>query len=180
MSDLNTALRQLGSDLRSSRVPFALVGGLADVAISVADDDAAEAVVRAMVDRGYRPGAVLEQEITGRLATVRFTHADRPKIIVDLLFASCGIEPEIVDQAEDLEVLVGFVVPVARTGHLIAMKLLARDDRRRANDADDLQGLAAVADDEEWQIAADAVRLITERGYSRDRDLPAALAELRR
>ena len=192
MSDLNTALRQLGSDLRSGRVPFALVGGLAvairaeprltrdaDVAISTADDKAAEAVVRAMIDRGYLPGAVLEQENTGRLATVRFTHSDRPKIIVDLLFASCGIEPEIVARAEELEVLKGFVIPVARTGHLIAMKLLARDDRRRANDADDLRGLAAVADDEEWQIATDAVRLITERGFARDRDLPAALAELR-
>ena len=36
-------------------------------------------------------------------------------------------------------------MPVASTGHLIAMKLLARDDRRRPADYDDLRSLAEVA-----------------------------------
>jgi hypothetical protein len=95
---------------------FAVVGGLAvsvraeprltrdaDLAVSVADDAEAEAAVRWMVDSGYRPGAVLEQEITGRLVAVRLEHRDRPDVVVDLLFASCGIEPEIVRLAEDLD-----------------------------------------------------------------------------
>lgn len=97
---------------------------------------------------------------------------------MDLLFASCGIEPEIVGSAQELEVLPDLVVPVARTGHLIVMKLLARDDRHRPADADDLRSLAAVADEADWTMARSAVRLITARGYNRDRNLDAVLAEL--
>ena len=67
-------------------------------------------------------------------------------IVVDLLFASSGIEPEIVAAAQPLEVVAELRVSVARTGHLIAMKLLARDDRHRPADADDLRALATVAD----------------------------------
>ena len=71
------------------------------------------------------------------------------------------------------------VVPVARLGHLIAMKLLARDDRRRPADADDLRGLAAAAEESDWATATSAIRLIVERGFHRNRDLARALAELR-
>ncbi len=192
LTGLETALRRLVGDMQDSSVRFALVGGLAisvraeprltrdaDVAVSVGDDREAEAVVHRLVEGGYLPGAVLEQEGTGRLATVRLTHHDRPGIMVGLLFASCGIEPEIVSLADDLEVLPGLVVPVARTGHLIAMKLLARDDRRRPTDADDLLALADIADADDWSLASSAVLLITERGYGRGRDLAAALAGLR-
>lgn len=51
-------------------------------------------------------------------------------MVVDVLFASSGIEPELVRAAEPIEVLPSLTVPVARTGHLIAVKLLARDDER--------------------------------------------------
>jgi predicted nucleotidyltransferase len=191
LTSLEAALRILVGDLRRSGVRFALVGGLAvstrvaprltrdaDVAVSVADDSEAEAVVHRMVEDGYRPDAVLEQYVAGRLATVRLVHRDRPDVVVDLLFASCGIEPEIVSQAEEVEILPDLVVPVATIGHLIAMKLLARDDRRRPADADDLRALASTANNADWAAARAAVRVITERGFHRDRDLDAALAEL--
>jgi hypothetical protein len=71
-TSLESALRQLISDLRRDGVSFALVGGLAvsvrteprltrdaDVAVSVADDTEAEAVVYRLVERGYRAGAPL-------------------------------------------------------------------------------------------------------------------------
>ena len=191
-TDLEAALRRLVEDLRGAAVSFALVGGLAisiraeprltrdiDVAVSVGGDAQAEAIVHQLIQRGYHPETVLEQELTGRLATVRLVHRDRPDIVVDLLFASCGIEPEIVGRSQNLEALPGLVLPVARAGHLIAMKLLARDDRRRPADADDLRALAAVADQSDWSLAREAVHLITERGYHRGRDLAADLAELR-
>jgi hypothetical protein len=192
LTGLEEAFRRLALDLRRIGLRFALVGGLAvsaraeprltrdaDVAVSVADDKHAETVVRKMLQLGYVPDVVLEQYVAGRLATVRFLHHDRMEYVVDLLFASSGIEPEIVDLADEIEVLPGLVVPVARVGHLIAMKLLARDDRYRPADADDLRSLAAVARDEDWVMASDAVRMITSRGFHRDRDLYAALAELR-
>ena len=67
---------------------------------------------------------------------------DETGLVTDLLFASSGVEPEIVEAADDVEVLPGLVLPVATIGHLILMKLLARDDRCRPNDADDLRALA--------------------------------------
>jgi hypothetical protein len=51
-------------------------------------------------------------------------------VFIDLLFGSSGIEDQVVALAGPLEVLPGFVVPVAAVGHLIALKLLARDDAR--------------------------------------------------
>jgi nucleotidyltransferase AbiEii toxin of type IV toxin-antitoxin system len=181
----------LATDLTQAAVPFALVGGLAvstraeprltrdaDVAVSVPDDGGAETVIHQLVAKGYHPAALLEQEAGGRLATVRLVHRDRPDVVVDLLFASSGIEPEIVDLAEDLEVLPDLVIPVATVGHLLAMKLLARDDRRRPADADDLRGLAAVATSEDWSLARSAIQLITKRGFDRGVDLEGGLESL--
>ncbi len=99
-------------------------------------------------------------------------------VVTDLLFASSGIEPEIVEQAVATTVIVGLVLPVACVGHLIAMKLLARDDRRRPADADDLVALSEVATDQDWSIAHTAVGLIVDRGFDRGRDLVAAFREL--
>lgn len=191
LTGLEPALRRLVSDLRGCDARFALVGALAvsvraeprltrdtDVAVSVQDDEEAERLVRLLAQEHYRPEALVEHEVTGRLATVRLSHPLRPGVVADLLFASCGIEPEIVDHAEDLEVLPGLVVPVARIGHLMAMKLLARDDRQRPADADDLRVLTAIANEEEWALALDSATLITERGYHRGRDLQAALTAL--
>jgi hypothetical protein len=100
-------------------------------------------------------------------------------VVVDLLFASCGIECEIVAAAETLAIVPDLVLPVASVGHLVAMKLLARDDRRRPLDADDLTALRDVASADDWRVAHQAVELIVERGFARGRDLAAALKSLR-
>ncbi|MBK9034106.1 MAG: hypothetical protein IPL61_23040 [Myxococcales bacterium] len=96
--------------------------------------------------------------------------------MVDLLFAASGIEAEIVAAAEPVEVSEGVVAPVARVGHLIAMKLISLDDAHRPRDRDDLTKLAAVASPDEWDRAAAAVDLIEARSFARGRDLRAALA----
>lgn len=189
MSELESAIRRLVGDLIAEKVDFALVGGLAvsvraeprltrdvDLAVSVSDDSAAEEIVRDLAARGYRPDLVQEHE-RGRLATVRLVNPESP-IVSDLLFASSGIEPEVVTAAEVLEVLPGFEIAVATIGHLIALKLLARDDRVRPADADDLRALAALAEEADWDVARSAVDLIHQRGYSRGRNLEAALSEL--
>jgi predicted nucleotidyltransferase len=165
----------------------ALVGGFAvsirteprftrdvDLAVAVPDDVAAEAVVRSLVGSGYRLVATVEHGASGRLATVRLEvggHDDA----VDLLFASSGIEGEIVAAAEVLAVLPGLDLAVARTGHLIALKILARDDQTRPQDAADLRALVATADAGEIDRARSAVALIEARGYGRGRDLDGAL-----
>jgi predicted nucleotidyltransferase len=96
--------------------------------------------------------------------------------VVDLLFASSGIEPEIVAAAESIETVRGFTVPVARLGHLIALKVLARDDRSRPQDRVDLAALVSRADDAALAEARESLSLVARRGYHRGRDLAAALA----
>lgn len=193
MNALAAALTAAVDDLAAEGIRWALVGGLAvavraeprltrdaDVAVSVGSDDEAEQVVAALVGRGHHVTAVVEQEATGRLATARLARGGGDGgPVLDLLFASCGIEPEIVAAAERIEVLPGLTVPVASTGHLIVMKLLARDDRRRPADADDLAGLAAVAGDDDWRTAGEGAALVEARGFARGRDLVAALHVLR-
>jgi hypothetical protein len=55
--------------------------------------------------------------------------------------------------------------------HLIALKVLARDDRTRPQDAADLRHLIAVANEGDLMAACDAARLIESRGFNRSRNL---------
>ena len=122
----------------------------------------------------------MEQEATARLSTVRFLTPDiqAAGVAVDLLFASCGIEGEVARGADPIEVAPGVTVPVARREHLIAMKVLARDDVRRPQDHGDLIALLARADTAELDRAGAAVRLIETRGFARGKDLVTELRTL--
>jgi hypothetical protein len=104
---LEAALRRIASDLARHHCPWALVGGFAvsaraeprftrdiDAAVLVADDSEGEELVRSLRADRYRILASVEQEEANRLATVRLASpAGDGDIIVDLLFASSGIEP---------------------------------------------------------------------------------------
>ena len=190
---LERSLHTIVGHLRRLDRRFALVGGLAvsaraeprltrdaDLAVAVHDDHDAETLVLDLRSAGYEVAASVEQEATCRLATIRLVPSNPgDRLVTDLLFASSGIEDEIVRAADDIVVFAGLTVPVASVGHLMAMKLLARDDRRRPADADDLRALAAVAQGSDWAQARDAAELIIERGFARDRDLVADLDVLR-
>lgn len=80
------------------------------MAAAVADDNAAEALVRRLMGEGYGFHASVEHD-NGRLATVRLKRSvDGVAILVDILFASSGIEPEIVQAAENLEIVPGLTL----------------------------------------------------------------------
>ena len=177
------------SVVRDGGLEGVLIGGLAvsaraeprftrdaDLAVSVASDAQAEALLRAFMRSGYALQVVLEQSGVGRLSGARLIDPDG--VEVDLLTASSGIEPEIVVDADELEIVRGFRVPVAATGHLIALKLLSVSPGRET-DAMDLQALSRVADEIEWARAEVAVALIAQRGFHRGRDLAADLTVLR-
>lgn len=170
----------------------ALIGGLAvsthceprftrdvDLVVDAQSDDETEAVVRAFVAGGWQVAALMEQDDMGRIAAVRVVPASAGlSVVVDLLFASSGLEPELVDRATPIELLPGLTVPISQPGHLIALKLLSRDDRRRPQDAVDLRALLAVADEEQLALARHSLDLIQARGYHRGRSLQAALHDL--
>jgi hypothetical protein len=189
MIPLGVALQRIIDGLQRVSVPFALVGGLAvsvrveprftrdiGLAVAVASDAEAEALVSALATEGWWVSAVVEQEAVDRLATVRLDvpHDVDTAAVVDLLFASSGIELELVRDAELLEVLPGVTLPVACVAHLIVLRVLARSPERPQDDAD-LVALFDVATDEDLRVARDLAQLVVERGYHRGRDLLAEL-----
>lgn len=188
---LQGALQKISLHLDTHR--WAVVGGLAvgvravprttadvDVSVSVADDAEAEALVHRLVSGGYEVLAVLEQNASGRLATARLRPPGTTgrEVVTDLLFASCGIEPEVCAAAEPIEIFPGFVVPVATIAHLMAMKTLSRDRKRRARDYGDFYALLDRASDVDLDSAREALRLIEARGYHRGRQLVEEFDEL--
>lgn len=110
------------------------------------DDADSKDLVRSLLAQRYRLLASVEQDQTGRLATIRLAcPVGDGDVVVDLLFASTGIEPEIIRAADTTEVVPDLDLPIATTGHLIALKALARDDRSRPQDLADLRALLASA-----------------------------------
>ncbi len=191
--DLKEALGRVASDLDALGARWALVGGLAvgvrseprftrdaDFAVAVERDTGAEDLVRALFARGYQHVASLEQELTGRLATVRLLppHAEREGVFADFLFASCGIEPEVVASATEALVVPGVRSRVASIGHLVAMKILS-ERPTRPQDGQDLLSLLRRASPEDIAVAEASVGLIAERGYARGKDLTGTLARYR-
>lgn len=190
MTPEETPERALASILRALSArgrSFALVGGLAisiraevrftrdvDLAVAVRDDADAEALVRDLSDSGYRVVAQVEQESAKRLSTVRLAGAEG--VVVDLLFASCGLEHEVSSRAEEMEIPEIGRVPVARAEELLAMKLLSMREAR-LQDRLDAQRLLEVG-----AVDLDAVRanlaLIRSRGFDRGQDLESKLEEL--
>jgi predicted nucleotidyltransferase len=185
MSRLSESLARISADLDELGVRWAVVGGLAvsvraeprltrdvDLAISVSSDSDAERIVRDLRTRGYQPVALVEHEGAQRLGSARMTaEVQEEGIVIDLLFASSGIESEIVDSSERLEVFAGIEARVATRSHLMAMKVLARDDRTRPQDLDDLRSLLAKASATDIETTRALLLLITERGFARRRNL---------
>ena len=192
MTSLESALHRITADLARSDVDFALVGGLAvsvrteprftrdaDFAVAVSGDAEAEALIQRLRAIGYEVTALVEQDAAGRLATVRLALADDTAgPVIDLLFASSGIEHEIVAGADPLDLLPGLRVKVARVEHLIALKVLSRDDERRPQDLVDLRALIRTATDAEVARARESLGLILARGYHRGRELLPLLESL--
>lgn len=195
LSRLESTLRRAARDLNDLGRRWALVGGLAvsaraqprftrdiDVVVLVASDPDAERLVHDLQARRYRVQAIVEQEAAARLATARLipSEEDEAGIVIDALFASSGIEAEIVSAAETLGVLPDLHIPVATVGHLIALKVLARDDRTRPMDHVDLVSLIGAATPSDIDQARTAVALIERRGFQRAKDLSAELEHLLR
>jgi hypothetical protein len=183
-------LIRLVADLRALELNWALVGGFAvavhgeprttrdvDIVLALAGEAEAEAAVLGLRLRGYRDhpeGAILEQP-DGRLATVRLVSPVEGEsgIVVDLLFASSGLEPEIVATAKALEILPGIMVPVVGAGYLLAMKVLAG----RPKDVEDIRGILEYIEPGELQLAREALDVIAERGFHRGKNLQEEFAQ---
>lgn len=183
------ALLDTAAALRELNCPFALVGGLAvsmrceprftrdvDLAVAVADDAAAEALVSDLTARGFTLQLSLEHAALSRLAAVRLVPPGETAegVVVDLLFSSSGIEAEICAVADVMEISAGLPVPVATAGHLLVMKLLARRSDRPQDDIDG-QALLRVLNATERARARSAADRIEQIGANRGKSLRADL-----
>ncbi len=195
MTPLEAALRHAVAILREERLRWAVVGGLAvsarseprttrdiDVAVAAPADDEAEQILFRLQGHGLVVVSAVEQTARKRLATARLRGSDGALrfVLLDLLFASSGIEGEVVATAEEIEVLPGLSMPVARTGYFIALKALARNDRYRPQDLDDVRSLLRDAAPGDLDEARRAAALIESRGFSRGRPLYEELEALLR
>jgi len=185
---VEAALAALARDLTSAKREFSLVGGLAvsvraevrftrdvDVAVAVVDDADAEALVYALRSRGYRPVATVEHEVKKRLSTARLLSPHGVK--VDLLFASSGIEAEIVAKSADVELPSVGRIRVARAEELLALKVLSMT-RERAQDALDARRILECNPALDLASVRDDLALIRSRGFDRGQDLQAKLSAL--
>jgi len=190
---LQKALTRLAADLNSGGLKWALVGGFAvtlrteprttrdiDVVLAISGEREAEAAALHLRLRGYRDhpkGGVIEWP-DGRIATIRLVSPpfddEDAGTEVDLLIASSGVETEVVAAADVLEFLPQVTTPVARAGHLLALKVLAS----RPKDLEDVRSLLREMDWEELQLARETLALIMQRGFHRDRELIGELEEL--
>jgi hypothetical protein len=180
VTTLDAVLQRLATDLNDIGVRWALIGGLAvsaraeprttrdvDVVVAAEGDHEAEAAVLGLRQRDYQDaGQMLEHAVTGRLATMRMT-SPVADAVVDLMFASTGIEGEIALAATPVEVLPGVVVPVASVAHLLAMKVLAG----RLQDQADFASLLRHASASDLAAASRALHLMTGRGTNRQKNL---------
>jgi len=189
-ADVQQALASAAHNLAKRGRPFALVGGLAisvraevrftrdvDLAVAVLDDQEAEGLIFELKSAGYRAVAMVEHEARGRLSTTRLMSPHGIK--VDLLFASSGIESEIVSLATVVALPRIGPVPVARAEELLAMKVLSMTERR-LKDVIDARSLIEYNPELNLEAVRANLRLIRERGYDRGEDLDAKLAGLLR
>src|SRR5688572_23984351 len=107
-TELGAELARAAEGLTRLQRRFALVGGLAvsirsevrftraiDLAVAVSSDADAERLAADLAAGGYEIATVVEHDDRNRLAIVRLR--TRARLHVDLLLASSGIEPEIVE-----------------------------------------------------------------------------------
>jgi hypothetical protein len=186
--DLGLALAAVAGELGRLDTAYAVVGGFAvslraevrftrdlDLAIDVARDLEVESLVRDLRGRGYGVIALVEHDAAKRIATVRLRSPSG--ITIDLLAASSGIEAEIVGRASSILVEGVGTIPVAQAEDLLAMKVLSMDGRRLQDRIDAIRLIELNADLDEARVRDD-LRLIRARGFHRDQDLDAKLAEI--
>lgn len=196
MTRLQKALIRLDTDLRALGLKWALVGGFAvmlrvearstrdlDIVLAVTGDRQIDEAVRGLMMRGYRnhPTKPMLFRKDGRLFGVRLVSppldaGDDTMAIVDVLTGCSGVEPEIVAAAEIQEAMPKVFIPVARAGHLVALKVLAA----RPQDLEDVRVLLRGMGDADLRLARESLVLVERRGFLEDstRSLQAELGRL--
>ena len=184
------ALSEAVEYLEEFGLSYAVVGAIAvgarseprftrdvDLAVSVDSDEHSEKFISFLISKDYELRELFQQKSSGEIITCRMAPRNQAGIMIDFLFKTSGIEPEIVREAEIFEVSPGQHLSVAKLGHLVAMKILSRR-ANRPQDEIDLKHLINIIDSTELELARKSIALITTRKKNENRDLESELAEL--
>ena len=182
---IQNVFQHVKDTLNTLQIPWALIGGLAvsvqtdprftediDISVFLGSDEEAERLIFALQKLGWSAKMILEQTYFEKdiIATVRFLTPKSEFVYVDLLFASSGIEKEIIEQAETIEIFENIKIPTAQIGHLLALKLLS-EDTERPKDTQDIKNLLRAASEKDINLAKESCLLISKRGFHRQKDL---------
>jgi len=199
MSGILDQLRTVARDLNKLGANWALVGGLAvsvrseprttkDIDLLVAPQSSSSSdpmeqtgsIAERLEKLGYRNLQILmHMEPTHRLGMrVELPEVSKGSIPIDILEKTCGIESEIVLDAEPIEIFPRVIVPVASLAHLLAMKVLSNNDSDRLRDQVDIQQLLNHATKQDIDKARSSLDLIQQRGFSRGKELNKEFASL--
>ena len=178
---LAETLSDLVDQLRHEGVDFAVIGGLAasargearftrdvDIAVSVVRDAEAERLIFKLSEAGYEILGTVEQDATTRLAAARLRHDSG--VVCDLMFATSGIEPEIVDSAKTIELFPQLHVPTASAETLLAMKTLSATPQR-PRDLGDIRAILGANPAFDESVVRQLLELMEARGYGRGQTL---------
>ncbi len=182
-------LRELVTLLEAQQMPYAVVGGLAasahgearftrdiDLALLVNNDEEAEKCIYRLVEKGYVVMATVEQDVTHRLATARLRHPNN--VVCDLIFATSGIEREVIATAEPVELFPGTHITTAKPESIVAMKVLSATPQR-PRDLGDLQAILRANPRLDESRVRSLLESIEARGYARGQALTQKWQRLR-
>lgn len=183
-------IKTLTKDLNNLGVSWALVGALAcsvyaeprttrdiDITVALSGRNELDNFVKKLTALGYfNPQLLMHATPVITMGCRVFIQIKNDySIPIDLLNNNCGIENEIVAAATTIEILPSLSLPVARLGHLMAMKILSQDSGDRIRDRSDIMAMLAIVDSTEISLCRAAILLITDRGFHRGRNLNAIL-----
>lgn len=191
-SSLSSAVKTLIRDLGELQVKFAFVGALAigargrtrqtidiDIAVSLSSNEQTQELIDGLIIRGYGVNNLYKDGNRVVLARLLSSNEESSLVEIDILFNLCGIESEVVDSAEILEVWPMFHVPIASMSALLAMKARCQELPERIQDKADLVNLLIpFSTEKEIQEARKLIKLIEERGFNEGRDLLSKFDDL--
>jgi hypothetical protein len=185
MSSLSLAVKALIKDLSELRIRYAFVGALAlgargrtrqtidaDVAVSLSNNELAQNLIDQLVLKGYGINNIYKDKDTIVLARLFSATEGSQLVELDFLFELCGIENEVVETAEVIEIWPNLFAPIASTPALLAMKARCQELPERIQDKADLVNqLIPFSTEKDIADARELIKLIEERGFNEGRNL---------
>jgi len=191
MSGLLEQLRTVIQKINQLDISYALIGGLAvsvyatprttrdiDLAVAIESKADQEQLPKKLLAAGFFNDQLIVQVAPLQKLGLRVHVSATSPVPLDLLYSSSGIEKEVVEAANEIEVFPSLNIRVATPAHLLAMKIVSENDSDRLQDRLDIKGLLKVISKDEIEIAKNAMRLIEERKFNRGKDLISRLEEL--